>query len=104
MVSCSSAACHSACSASSASSPTGSLVPRAATGFASFGRRPGSFAWPMPPTLGHCGEVIASEADDIAGERGEIAEQGYGNCAEAVALIDRAPELAGPGLHRHSDA
>src|SRR5205823_5394302 len=29
---------------------------------------------------------------------------GHEVVSEAVALVDRAPALAGPGLHRHSDA
>ena len=52
--------------------------------------------------------LIAADIEPWPAIEGAFAHSGHkiGHkvVAEAVALVDRAPELAGPRLHRHSDA
>src|SRR5215469_11053564 len=51
--------------------------------------------------------LIAADVEPRPAIEGAFAHPGYkiGHevVSEAVALVDRAPELAGPGLYRHSD-
>ena len=52
--------------------------------------------------------LVAADIEPRPAIEGAFAHPGYKIrhevVSEAVALVDRAPELAGPGLHRHSNA